>query len=262
MLEIKDKIAVITGGASGIGAALAKEWCNQGGKVIIGDMNEEGLHKIQTSLGSSICEVLKVNVCEEKDTEALAKLAIEKFGSLNFVAPCAGVIADQMTVSPAKEDPSKVVKMSLEKWKKVIDINLTGVFLTVRDCLEQMILSKSIGAIVVISSTGSLGTAGQLNYSSTKAAMSVFPKVLTAELMRRNLSSKIRVNAVAPGYTATAMTAGMNQEALTKIEADIPIGRMNAPEEVVSMMLELYRNEAVAGEVYFVHGGLRLGSRG
>ena len=92
--------------------------------------------------------------------------------------------------------------------------------------------------------------------------MSVFPKVLTAEMMRRGLGAQIRINAVAPGYTATAMTAGMNQEALAAIEATIPIGRMNQAEEIVSMMFELYRNEAVAGETFFVHGGLRLGSKG
>ena len=125
-----------------------------------------------------------------------------------------------------------------------------------------MILTNSTGAVITISSTGSLGTAGQINYSSTKAAMSVFPKVLTAEMMRRKLGAQIRINAVAPGYTATAMTAGMNQEALAAIEADIPIGRMNKAEEIVSAMIELYRNEAIAGEVLFVHGGLRLGSRG
>ena len=81
-------------------------------------------------------------------------------------------------------------------------------------------------------------------------------------MMRRKLGAQIRINAVAPGYTATAMTAGMNQEALAAIEADIPIGRMNKAEEIVSAMIELYRNEAIAGEVLFVHGGLRLGSRG
>ena len=128
--------------------------------------------------------------------------------------------------------------------------------------MEQMIINKCKGAVITVSSTGSLGTAGQINYSSTKAAMSVFPPVLTAELMRRKLGGQIRVNAVAPGYTATAMTAGMNQEALTAIEADIPIGRMNKADEVVSAMIELYRNEAIAGVTLFVHGGLRLGSKG
>jgi 3-oxoacyl-[acyl-carrier protein] reductase len=262
MLEIKDKVAVITGGASGIGATLARMWIKNGGKVVIGDINEQQLEQIKNELGNENCITTKVDVTKEEDTEKLAKTAIKYFGEINLVAPCAGIIADMMMVTPSKDDPKKIIKMPLEKWQKVIDVNLTGVFLTVRDCLEQMIITESKGCIIVISSTGSLGTAGQINYSSTKAAMSIFPKVLTAELMRRNLSSKIRVNAVAPGYTETAMTAGMNQKALESIKEQVPIGRMILPEEVVSLMLEIYRNEAIAGEVYFIHGGLRLGSRG
>ncbi|THB64507.1 MAG: SDR family NAD(P)-dependent oxidoreductase [Spirochaetaceae bacterium] len=262
MLGIKDNVAVITGGASGIGLALAKEWVKQGGKVVIGDFNDADFGSITSELGADNCECVKINVTQEADTEKLAKTAIDKFGKINLVAPCAGVIADSMMVQPDRNDPTKAKKMPLDKWQRVIDINLTGTFLTARDCMEQMIINKCTGCVITISSTGSLGTAGQINYSSTKAAMSVFPKVLTAELMRRKLGSQIRVNAVAPGYTATAMTAGMNQEALAAIEATIPIGRMNHAEEIVSAMLELYRNEAIAGEVLFVHGGLRLGSKG
>lgn len=262
VLEIKDNVAVITGGASGIGLALAKKWVAEGGKVVIGDYNDAEFANLTKELGSNNCECVKINVTQEADTEKLAKTAIDKFKKINLVAPCAGVIADSMMVQPDKNDPTKCRKMGLDKWQRVIDINLTGVFLTIRDCMEQMIINKCKGAVITVSSTGSLGTAGQINYSSTKAAMSVFPKVLTAELMRRKLGNQIRVNAVAPGYTATAMTAGMNQEALTAIESEIPIGRMNHAEEVVSAMIELYRNEAIAGEVLFVHGGLRLGSRG
>lgn len=262
MLEIQGNVAVITGGSSGIGRALATRWVKEGGKVVIGDFNDAVFPEITAELGADNCLCVKTNVTSEEDTENLAKKAVEKFGKINLVAPCAGVIADGMCVSPDKKNPGTVKKMSLDKWNKVIGINLTGVFLTVRDCMEQMILTNSKGAVITISSTGSLGTAGQINYSSTKAAMSVFPKVLTAEMMRRKLGAQIRINAVAPGYTATAMTAGMNQEALAAIEADIPIGRMNQAEEIVSAMLELYHNEAIAGEVLFVHGGLRLGSRG
>lgn len=262
MLDIKSKVAVITGGASGIGASLAKLWVKNGGYVVIGDVNEDNLNKIKVELGESNCVTLKVDVRSESDTEMLSRTAIKNFGGIHLVAPCAGVIADMMMVSPSKDDPKKIIKMPLDIWKKVIDVNLTGVFLTVRDCLEQMIISDSRGCIILISSTGSLGTAGQINYSSSKAAMSVFPKVLTAELMRRNLSDKIRVNAVAPGYTQTAMTEGMNQKALDAIKEQVPIGRMIYPEEVASLMLEIYRNEAISGEVYFIHGGLRLGSRG
>lgn len=260
MLEVKGNVAVVTGGASGIGRALAKRWVAEGGKVVIGDFNDSVFPEIEQELGADNVVCVKVNVTQEADTEKLAKTAVEKFGKINLVAPCAGIIADGMCVSPTRD--GGVRKMSLDQWNRVISINLTGVFLTVRDCMEQMILTKSKGAVITISSTGSLGTAGQINYSSTKAAMSVFPKVLTAEMMRRGLGAQIRINAVAPGYTATAMTAGMNQEALAAIEATIPIGRMNQAEEIVSMMFELYRNEAVAGETFFVHGGLRLGSKG
>ncbi len=262
MLDVKDRVAVITGGASGIGYALAKMWLSQGGKVVIGDLNEQQLENIKNEINSHNCVTVKVDVTEESDTELLALTAIKNFGSINMVAPCAGIIADMMMVSPFKDDPTKIIKMPLEKWQKVIDVNLTGVFLTVRDCLEQMIIHDSKGCIVLISSTGALGTAGQINYSSTKAAISVFPKVLTAELMRRNLSHKIRVNAIAPGYVQTAMTAGMNQKALEGVLDQVPIRRLIAPEEVATLMIDIYKNEAISGEVYFIHGGLRLGSRG
>ena len=92
--------------------------------------------------------------------------------------------------------------------------------------------------------------------------MSVFPKVITAELFRRGLSNQIRCAAIAPGYVGTAMVKGMDQKALEKILGEVPIGRLVEPEEVASLVGELYRNEALAGEVFFIHGGLRLGSRG
>ena len=88
------------------------------------------------------------------------------------------------------------------------------------------------------------------------------PKVITAEFLRRGLSDKIRCVAVAPGYVGTAMVKGMDQKALQKILSEVPIGRLIDPEEVASLIGELYKNEALAGDVYFIHGGLRLGSRG
>jgi 3-oxoacyl-[acyl-carrier protein] reductase len=153
--------------------------------------------------------------------------------------------------------------MSLQDFQMVIDINLTGVFLTVRECSERMINNNCRGLICLISSTGSMGTAGQINYSSTKAAMSVMPKVITAEFFRRGLADKIRCVAVAPGYVGTDMVKkNMNQKALERILADIPIGRLVEPEEVAALVGDIYRNEALAGDVFFIHGGLRLGSKG
>jgi 3-oxoacyl-[acyl-carrier protein] reductase len=152
--------------------------------------------------------------------------------------------------------------MSLDQFQKVIDINLSGVFLTVRECSERMINHGCRGLICLISSTGSLGTAGQINYASTKAAMSVMPKVITAEFFRRGLADRIRCVAVAPGYVGTEMVKGMNQKALEKIVAQVPIGRLVEPEEVAMLVGDIYKNEALSGDVFFIHGGLRLGSKG
>jgi 3-oxoacyl-[acyl-carrier protein] reductase len=152
--------------------------------------------------------------------------------------------------------------MSLEKFRSVIDVNLTGVFLTVRDCAEKMINNGNRGLICLVSSTGSLGTAGQINYSSSKAAVSVMPKVITAEFFRRGVADRIRCVAVAPGYVATPILKGMNQKALSRILENVPIGRLIEPDEVASLVCELYRNEALTADVYYIHGGLRLGSQG
>lgn len=264
MLEIKDAVAVITGGASGIGAACARYWSKLGGKLILGDLDAEGLQKVQAEFQAQGAEVktFVCNVTREEDNEELAKLAINSFGRINLVLPCAGIIKDGLMLSVDKETKKVKKKMALEDFQKVLDINLTGVFLTVRECAEQMVNTGSRGLICLISSTAALGTAGQTNYSCTKAAMSVIPKVLTAEFFRRGLADRIRCAAVAPGYVATEMVKNMNQAALEKILENVPIQRLVQPAEVASLVGELYRNESLAGEVYFIHGGLRLGSRG
>ena len=264
MLEIKDSVAVITGGARGIGFAIAKRWVEQGGKVVIGDILEEQMQEAAEELKSMGAEVttVKCDVTKEEDCAKLADRAVESFGGINLVVPSAGIIKDGMMVSPDRETGKVTRKMGLEQFQSVIDINLTGVFLTIRECSERMINNGDKGLICLISSTGSLGTAGQINYSSTKAAMSVMPKVVTGEFMRRGLSGRIRCVAIAPGYVATDLVKGMNQKALEKIQAGIPIGRLIEPDEVSSLACELFRNEALSGEVYFISGGLRLGSKG
>lgn len=264
MLEIKDAVAVITGGGSGIGLALARYWVEKGGKVVLGDVSEEALADAESEIKAMGGDVITVagNVTREEDCEKLADSAIEAFGKINLVAPFAGVIKDGMMVSPDRETGKVTRKMSLKDFQFVIDINLTGVFLTVRECSERMINNDCRGLICLVSSTGSLGTAGQINYSSTKAAMSVMPKVITAEFFRRKVSDKIRCVAVAPGYVGTDMVKNMNQAALDSILGNVPIGRLIEPEEVASLVCEIYRNEAMTGDTYFIHGGLRLSSKG
>jgi 3-oxoacyl-[acyl-carrier protein] reductase len=192
MLEIKDSVAVITGGGGGIGLSLAKHWVQNGGKVVIADIAEELLKQAEGELKAMGGEVASVvcNVTQEEDCGKLADTAIEKFGKINLVAPFAGIIKDGLMLSTDKETGQVKRKMLLKDFQMVVDINLTGVFLTVRECAERMINHNCKGLICLISSTGSLGTAGQLNYSSTKAAMSVMPKVITAEFFRRGLATR------------------------------------------------------------------------
>jgi 3-oxoacyl-[acyl-carrier protein] reductase len=261
MLDIKGAVAVITGGSGGIGMALAHKWLDLGGKAVIADIDGNALQTAKKQLGEGV-ETFVCNVTKEDDCAALAAFAMEKMGQINLVAPFAGIIKDAMLVSPDRETGKVTKKMSLGDFQKVIDINLTGVFLTIRECSEQMVNHGCKGLICLVSSTGSLGTAGQINYSSTKAAMSVMPKVITAEFFRRGLADKIRCVAIAPGYVGTAMVKNMNQKALDKILAEVPIGRLIEPEEVATLACDIYKNEALAGETFFIHGGLRLGSKG
>ena len=264
MLDIQGSVAVITGGGGGIGLEVAKYWVKNGGKVVIADVSEDLLSQGESELKALGGEVLPVvtNVTKEEDNNRLADAAIENFGQINLVAPFAGIIRDGLMVAPDRATGKVTRKMPLADFKIVVDINLTGVFLTVRECAERMINHNCRGLICLVSSTGSLGTAGQLNYSATKAAMSVMPKVLTAEFFRRGLADRIRCVAVAPGYVGTAMVKGMNQKALETILSQVPIGRLIEPEEVAQLVGDIYRNEALAGEVFFIHGGLRLGSKG
>ena len=264
MLKIQDSVAVITGGSGGIGKALAEYWLKEGGKVVIADVVEDALtaavaelQKISPMVEGTLC-----NVTREEDNTRLAEFAIEKFGAINLVAPFAGITGDGLLLKTDRETGKVVGKMSLDTFQKVVDINLTGVFLTIRECVEQMINHNCKGLVCLVSSTGSLGTAGQINYSSTKAAMSVIPKVLTAELFRKKIADRIRCMAVAPGYVGTPMVKSIDEKIIGKIVEQVPIGRLIEPEEVVSLVGQLYQNEAMAGETVFIHGGLRLGSKG
>ena len=156
MLEIKDHVAVITGGGSGIGEMVAKEWVKLGGKVVLGDVVKENLDRVEKEIRdmggqatSIVCDVTK-----EEDASALAKKAVDTFGDINLVVPCAGIIMDGLFLSPDRETGKVTKKMSVDQFQRVLDINITGVFLTLRECAEQMINNGSRGFLCTISSTG------------------------------------------------------------------------------------------------------------
>ena len=138
MLEIGGATAVITGGGSGIGAAMARHWVRNGGRVVLADAVPAALERVKREIGAADDEVV-TKVCDvttEEDSAALASLAVERFGAINLVFPAAGIIRDGLMVAVDRDTGKVRKKMSLEQFRSVLDINLTGVFLTVRDCVE------------------------------------------------------------------------------------------------------------------------------
>jgi 3-oxoacyl-[acyl-carrier protein] reductase len=264
MLDPSGAVAVITGAAAGIGECVAKHWARHGGKVVIADMAQEGLARVEAEIRAMGAEVtaMHCDVTREEDNHTLAQLAVDVYGVINLVVPCAAILNDGLLLTINKDTGTVTGKMPLEQFTSVIDSNLTSVFLTVRECAEQMINLGHKGLLCLVSSTSALGAPGQINYSSTKAAVAVIPKILTAEFFRRDVAHRIRCVAIAPGYVDTRMVKSIPPMVLTRLVEQVPIKRLIEPEEVASLVMELYRNEALAGEVYFIHGGLRLGSKG
>ncbi|MGH7058534.1 MAG: SDR family oxidoreductase, partial [Acetobacteraceae bacterium] len=147
-----------------------------------------------------------------------------------------------------------VGKMSLAQWQAVIDVNLTGVFLCAREAAERMIRLGNGGVIVNISSISRSGNVGQSNYAASKAGVIALTVTWSKELARHG----IRVGAVAPGFIRTPMVAAMKPEALAKVTAPVPLGRLGEPEEVVGAVDFICRNDFFTGRCLEVDGGLRL----
>ena len=264
MLEIKNSVAVITGGGGGIGLSLAKYWVENGGKVVLGDVFEEPLAKAAEEIKAMNGEVSTVvmDVTKEEDNGKLADTAIEQFGAINLVAPFAGIIKDGLLVATDKETGKVKKKMALESFQKVIDINLTGVFLTVRECVERMVNNDCKGLICLVSSTGSLGDCGPDQLFVIQGGHvghaqghhgRVFPPGPFGQDSLRGHRAGVRRHP----HGKRDEPEGFGWNSGTGAHR-----RLIEPEEVASLTGELYRNEALAGDVFFIHGGLRLGSRG
>jgi 3-oxoacyl-[acyl-carrier protein] reductase len=217
-MELKGLVAVITGGASGIGESIARSLAKQGVSVVIGDMNQEGIDRVVADIksGGGKAAGRKVNVTDDAETGALMDFAAKEFGAINVVVPCAGIIRDGMFLSPDKETGKVKKFMSTADFRAVIDVNLVGSFITLREAAVRMVDNKWKGVLFTISSIQKEGGVGQINYSSTKVAVALWPKILTGEFQMRGINT-IRVVSIAPGYVGTPMVKGMDQGALAKI---------------------------------------------
>jgi len=259
-MNIKGAVAVITGGASGIGETLAKRLAADGASVVLGDMNQEGLDRVVADIkaagGKAAAKTL--NVTDDASTAAFMDFAVETFGAINIVAPCAGIIRDGLFISTDKETGKVKKATSTADFRAVIDVNLVGPFITLREAAVRMVNNGYQGVLFTISSIQKQGGVGQLNYSSTKASMALWPKILAGEFQMKGITG-IRVVSIAPGYVGTPMVKGMDQGALAKIVSGVHIGRLIEPEEIADAMAWVVSNDAVDATCIEVAGGMISG---
>jgi len=256
-MDIKGSVALVTGGGNGIGEAVVKYLSQRGAKVAIVDMSQKQIDRVVKDVRDMGGEAIGIqaNVTSEADTARFIKGTVDAFGQLNIAVSCAGIIRDGTMLSLDKETGKVSKKLDLAKWQAVIDTNLTGTFLTIRDAAEAMVNGGWPGLLVPISSVNKVGQVGQLNYSSAKVADALMPKILVGEFLMRGIRN-VRCVAIAPGYTATPMLTGMNQDALKAILEDVHLGRLVEPAEIASLIGTCIENEALNATTIEITGGL------
>lgn len=256
-MDIKGSVALVTGGTSGIGEAVAKYLSRNGAKIALVGTRQASIDRVVKEIQSAGGEVIGIqaNVASESESAKCIQATLEAFGKLNIAVSCAGVIRDGTLLNVDKDTGKVSRKLGFDKWQQVIDVDLTGTFLTLRDAAEAMVNGGWKGLLVPISSVNKVGQIGQLNYSSAKAAVALMPKIIVGEFLMRGIRD-IRCVAIAPGYTATPMLTGMNQEALQAILKDVHIGRLVEPEEVARLIGHCIENEAITGTTLEITGGL------
>ncbi len=253
-MELKDKAVIVTGGAAGIGLETAKMFVAAGAKVAVLDMNQESLDAAVKELGSGALAI-QCNVADEASVEKAFDQVVSGLGGVDVAVLNAGILRDGLLVKVDRETGAVKGSMSLSQWQSVIDVNLTGVFLTGRAAAVRMIQGKRKGVIVPISSISRHGNAGQSNYSAAKAGVAALCNVWGKELSRYG----IRVAGVAPGFIGTAMVLkDMKPEALEKIEKMIPIGRLGRPDEIASAIRFVVENDMMTATMLEPSGGMNL----
>jgi 3-oxoacyl-[acyl-carrier protein] reductase len=239
-MRLENKVAIVTGGAKGLGEEMARRFAKEGANVIAADM-------MPLTYEEENVEFVKTNVTSTEDCEALFNYAVEKFGKIDILVNNAGITRDALTK-----------KMTEDMWDLVIDVNLKGVFNLTRYVGPHM-QQNGGGSIINISSVvGVYGNIGQANYAATKSGLIGLTKTWAKEFARKG--GNVRVNAIAPGYTMTDILKTVPQELLDKFAKMTMLGRLGQPYEIANSALFLASDEAsyVTGHVLQVDGGMRL----
>jgi 3-oxoacyl-[acyl-carrier protein] reductase len=244
-MRLKDKIAIITGAASGLGRATALTFARDGAKIIVADVNEDAgkkvVHEIREMGGTANFE--RVNVADPEQVNRMVTNTVNQYGRIDILINNAGILAD-----------ARLVKMEIEQWQRVIDVNLKGVFICGQAVAKVMEAQGSGVILNAASVVGLYGNFGQSNYVATKAGVIGMTKTWARELGRKG----IRVNAVAPGFIETDMLKTIPEKVVAMIKEKTPLVRLGTPQDIANAYLFLASEEAsfITGAVLSVDGGI------
>lgn len=248
-MDISESVIVITGGAQGLGLAMAKYLGSMGARIAILDINAKKVEEAIAQLEHSKGYVLDVS--DEPEVEETFEAIIHDFGQIDVLINNAGILRDGMLL---KEKDGVIEKLSLAHWQQVIDVNLTGVFLCGREAASRMVEQKNSGVIINISSISRHGNFGQSNYSAAKAGVAGLTVTWAKELAKFN----IRCAGIAPGFIETEMTRQMPEAAIQHTLSAVPLKRMGTPEEIAQTAKFIIENDYINGRIIETDGGLRI----
>ncbi|PCK29925.1 SDR family oxidoreductase [Pseudoalteromonas piscicida] len=253
-MDINNKTVVITGGAQGLGLAMATEMAKQGANLALIDMQEDVLAEAKSELAQFNTEVKTyvANVSQESDVENVFNAIVNDFGGISVLINNAGILRDGLLLKA--KDGQVIDKMSLSQFQSVIDVNLTGVFLCGREAAVKMVEAGNGGVIINMSSVARAGNMGQTNYSAAKSGVVAMTTSWAKELGRFG----IRVGAIAPGVIRTKMTDAMKPEAKERLVKMKPVGRLGEAQEIAHTAKYIIENDFFTGRVVEIDGGIRL----
>jgi 3-oxoacyl-[acyl-carrier protein] reductase len=247
-MKLKNQVAVVTGGAQGIGQAVSEAFAAEGARIVVSDINAELAQKTAADIASKYgVETLACagDVSSMEACDKLMQAALDKFSKIDILVNNAGITRDNL-----------ILRMTEKEWDSVINVNLKGVFNCTKAASRSMLRQRSGRIVNIASVVGQMGNAGQANYSASKGGVIALTKTCAREFASRN----INVNAIAPGFIRTAMTDKLNDEARKKLAEMIPLTRLGEAEDIAKAALFLCSEDSsyITGQVLAVNGGMYM----